>query len=696
MLGRGGNGFAYPDRDAEFSDLTLTHYLNTATLRDELLGNGRLPLWSATILSGSPLGANPLNGFWYPFGWPALLLPLPLAFNLLVGLHLAWGGLGLYFLLRRSGTGAGGAIFGGLAFALLPKMFAQYGAGHLTLLYAVPWTPWLLLAARVRRPWIRLFASGLVLALVFLADVRWAVYAGALWLGWAVYLTWSQSEGTPAARRLFARLMECLGAVLLTLLLAACLWLPLLELISLSTRAALDPTEIFAISLSPGGLLGVLYPPLIGAAHETTLYPGAVVLLLALLAVVCLLRRPTVAFWSVVALLALLFALGENLPGFTVLGRLPLVSLLRVPPRTLFLFGLALAALAGTGLDALPTIASDPSLRRRARLLLAGLAAFTIGLAVVILVIARPERPAPFYWGAAAMLAAALLIGVALLARTPTRTIQLAALLLLVLDGGLAGQALLAYRSWESILQPKENLARFLVRQPGNFRVYSPTFSLLQFQAYDSGLELVEGVDPLQLRDYVTFMETASNIPNPGYSVTLPPLADGFTANAAYPPDPAALGLLSAQFILSETDLPPVTGLVLVDTVDGTRIYRNQLARPRAWVIPPEAPPSGEVFFPAVLTESTPFRLRVEAQGPGQLVLAEIMYPGWEAEVDGEPVAVQGFNGLLRSVPLAAGAHAVLLTFRPRLLWYGLGISLVAWLGLGLLSIIVILRRRRA
>lgn len=696
VIGRGWDGFAYPASDAPYSDLTLTHYLNTATLRDELIGNGRLPLWSGTILSGFPLVANPLNGFWYPFGWPTLLLPLPFAFNLLVGLHLAWGGLGLYLLLRRDGAGPAGAAFAALAFALLPKLFAQFGAGHLTLLYAVPWTPWLLLAAaRFQRTWLRILLPGLVLALIFLADVRWAAYAGALWLGWVVYIALRQPPESPVGHRLLKGMGAVLGASLVAILLAACLWLPMLEYTRLSTRSALDPAEIFEISLSPAGLLGLLFPPLLGAAHETILYPGAAVLLLALLAVAAPLRRRLVTFWTLAAVAALLFSLGENLPGFALFGRLPLVNLLRVPPRALFLLGMALAVLAGIALDGMPALAREFVLRRRARLLLAAITAFTLVLAGVIVLVARPERPAPFLWGAAAMLAAALLLAVSVSGRLSPRAAFTGVVILFVLDAGLAGQAMLAYRSWETILQPKENLARFFVRQPGTYRIYSPTFSLLQFQAYESGLELAEGVDPLQFQAYATFMQAATGIPNPGYSVTLPPLAGEIAANAAYTPDPAALGMLGVRYLLAEADLPPVDGLRLVDTIDGTRIYRNDRARPRAWVTPPGADPAGGIFLSAVLVERTPNRLVVEAQGPGLLVLAELLYPGWEAELDGQPTALQSFNGLLRSIELPPGAHQVAFYFRPRSAWWGIAISLAAWLGLGLAGCLLFYFQKR-
>jgi hypothetical protein len=135
------NKFLYPGSGAPYSDLTITHYPNAIFLLENIHQWGTIPLWSGTILSGYPFFANPLSGLWYPPGWLALLLPLPLGFNLLVGLHLAWGGWGLYRLLRLEGLSKPAALLAGLSFACLPKLFSHYGAGHLTLLMRSPGQP---------------------------------------------------------------------------------------------------------------------------------------------------------------------------------------------------------------------------------------------------------------------------------------------------------------------------------------------------------------------------------------------------------------------------------------------------------------------------------------------------------------------------------------------------------------------------
>ena len=99
------NLFPYPSTESQFSDLTISHYPNALFLKDSIFTYRQIPLWSSTILSGYPFAANPLSGLWYPPGWLVLITPLPLGFNLLIGVHLIWAGLGLYFLMREEGLG---------------------------------------------------------------------------------------------------------------------------------------------------------------------------------------------------------------------------------------------------------------------------------------------------------------------------------------------------------------------------------------------------------------------------------------------------------------------------------------------------------------------------------------------------------------------------------------------------------------
>jgi len=699
--------FPYPSDEALFSDLTISHYPSAYYLRQSLLSGGALPLWSPAILSGYPFAANPLSGFWYPPGWLALVLPLPLAFNLLVLLHLAWGGAGFYRLLRLEGLQPAAAGFAGLAFTGMPKLFAHYGAGHVSLIYAVCWTPWLLLAVR---SWIHRDDTGrlsralswalpaIIYAAILLADVRWAAYAGFLWWGYAAFLFWKlsrQSGGETLAGfgsgwvRFTLRLLGMLG---LGISLAAPLVIPLAEYTRLSTRNNLSAADSLAYSLPPARLLGLLFPDYAGF-HEWMLYPGWFVLAPGLLAIVWRSVRSRAGFWIVVTVVSLVFSLGQYLPGMPSLASLPVLDLLRVPARLLFINGMALAALAGYGLQALLEDFSD---RQAAvgKLLLVGLVAFC-GLVAVLVIGLIGWLPVGYAWGAVAGLISAGWIWLRLSGWLVHRQVWIAGLFFLcILDLGILDRSLFSPRPAETVLAEAGELAAYLGDQPGLFRVYSPSYSLPQQTAIHSGLELADGVDPLQLRAYADFMETASGVPQAGYSVTLPPFRGGepATANSAYTPRPDLLGLLNVRFIAAQFDLSHPR-LVLIRRFGETRLYENLDNLPRAW-IQPETLPVGEGVHAVDPVDWSPDRIEIQVEGPGLLVLSEISYPGWQVWVDGQRQPLQTSATILRSVRLEPGMHKVVFVFRPAGVYAGLVLFLVG--GVVIIAGSTLAARRRA
>jgi hypothetical protein len=682
------NTYPYPSAQSEFSDISIAHEPYTFFLGQAILEDHQIPLWNPTIFSGAPFFANPLSGLYYPPGWLALILPLPLGFNLLVLIHLLWGGLGAYGLLREEGLLPEAAVLGGLAFAALPKLFAHYGAGHLTLLYAVPWTPWLLwaearAAKETARPgWAQ---PGLFLALTFLADVRWAFLAGLLWLGFAVKV---RANWAHLARQ-----------TALAALLAAPLALPLLEFTRLTTRANLSSGDIFTFSLPPERLLGLFIPDF-GGFHEYALYSGEFILALALVGLAAKSLRVRVRFWWLVAGLSLLFSLGSATPLFAGLAWLPGFNLLRVPSRALFLFGLSIAVLAAYALDgilkALPAVE-----RRSANLALVALAGLTAGLAGLIAA-AGGRLAFNLVWGGGVVVLAALWVGLGINQRLNRSAWLFFLFVFTMLDLGVFDRQAFTPRSVQTVQAEGLPAARFLEGQPGVFRVYSPSYSLPQQTAARAGLELADGVDPLQLRAYVAFMGPASGVPETGYSVTLPSYANGVPAvdNAAYHPDPQRLGLLNVRYIASAFNLDD-PNLKLMGNLDGTRIYENRMAYPRAWV---QAGPDlsistgPQAVQPASILSLTPNRILIQVpdlppSGEYTLVTSEIAYPGWRVWVDGKPAQILAVDGLLRAVRIQGGAHQVVFSFLPLSLFTGLAL----WVcGMILLLILVGRPRRRS
>jgi uncharacterized membrane protein YfhO len=89
--------------------------------------------------------------------------------------------------------------------------------------------------------------------------------------------------------------------------------------------------------------------------------------------------------------------------------------------------------------------------------------------------------------------------------------------------------------------------------------------------------------------------------------------------------------------------------------------------------------------------------VRLPIDAAGRLVLADAYYPGWNASVDGRPVAIDRYDGYERAVRLTPGAREVVFEYRPR--WLAPSAAITAASLVVVLALIVVaplLRPRRA
>jgi hypothetical protein len=686
-----------------YSDLVISHYPNAIFLIQAIRETGTIPLWSDTILSGYPFAANPLSGLWYPPGWLALVFPLPLGFNLVAALHMLAGGIGMYRFMKAEGCGTAASLFAGVAIAALPKTWSHLAAGHLTLVYAVSWTPWLLLAQK-RFPQDstgkrRRFGPAIVFALILLADVRWAAYAGVLWLGYAVWNNWK--TGTPSSdpcepahqsnllrfQPLYSTGGRVVAQAALAVLLAAPLLLPLAEYTSLSTRADMSAEDVFELSLSPARLLGFLFPDPGGYA-EWIGYPTAAVLLLAVWAAARRKTRHENRFWIAAALGSLVFALGSNIPFLEILANLPGVNLLRVPPRALFLTDICLVVLAARGFD--DSVSEERAVKRSTDrlplLAILSIAEIAILIAAAVTIV---ERSFSFelIWGAAGLSIITIVMWLQHNSRISAKLFAAILFTGLMLDANVINRLSVEPRSPDRVLAEGKDVVQHLKSQPGPYRVYSPSYSLPQQSIAVHNIKHADGVDPLQLKAYSVFMEQATGVAISGYSVTMPSFPSGNpqTDNKDCRPNPHLLGLLNVRFVAAEFDLD-VPGLSLLTRSGTTRLYENKQAMPYAWTHEPSQTGYGTVV-PANLIDWTPNRIEVAARGPGRLVLSELVFPGWEATVNGERAEILPVEGVLRGVDLGEGEQNVVFQYRPPLVYAGVVLSLVTMVAMSILKL---------
>jgi hypothetical protein len=680
-------------RGGAYSDLLISHWPIAAFIRESIATWHEVPLWNPLILSGMPLTADPLAGFWYPPNVVAWLTSSGLGFNLLFWAHLGFAAWGVMRLLRSEGASPPAALLGGVAFAATPKLVGHVGLGHLTLVEAVCWTPWILLAIRraidgalepAGRLW-RFGSAGALTGFVFVIDPRWAIPAGLLGLAYAGKCL---AHSQPRQGRI--RFGRSLVACLIGLGVAAPALIPLLELLRMTTRWGMAAEVAEEMSLAPARLIGAaLFDG--GGWPETQTYLGATVVLLLAVGAAATLRRGR--FWSVTLVVSLLLALGSFTPLYGWIMRfVPGMSSLRVPARFYLIVALAAAMLAGHAFDNLREVLSDVRAARRVRLAAVGVGALAIALPVTALLLRVKQSGASDLaqsWaglaGGILACAAAACVLVIVKGTRAGRVAGMVLLALVALDLGWANMFTLRVEPAEAALSadacaPAGERVEYGVR-----RTFSPSYSVPQQAALLCGLELADGVNPLQLTAYRDAMASATGFSTGSYSVTLPPFPNGDVRVDWHPTiDADALGQLNVERIVSAYPID-APDLELLAQEDGQWIYRNLKVRPRAWMEPDDAG-TGE-WRSVASFEWTPNRIQIRVDGPGRLVLSEVAYPGWQARVDGDPVAVETYAGVLRSVELAPGEHEVVFSFMPSSLYGGIAIGALALLGLLVLKV---------
>jgi hypothetical protein len=311
---------------------------------------------------------------------------------------------------------------------------------------------------------------------------------------------------------------------------------------------------------------------------------------------------------------------------------------------------------------------------------LASLAAFALAVAGAVLGVAGwfLRLPAPLWIGGLLYASAGLAVFAAL--RKIVRPARIAGVLvaLACVDLALADFRMIDPSPADPVSADSQSAADWLAARNLGDRVYSPSFSIPQLAAVQSGLRLLDGIDPLMLQSTVASVSAATGVPAQGYSVTLPTLATGNPAadNSGAIPDTALLRRLNVRYVVSvfEIDAAP---LFLAGQSGDLLIYQNPQVMPRAWVARDigsweEAIPGQE----ARLETISPNRLIISAEGPGVLVLSEAAYPDWRATVDGLPAEIHTAGGWWRAVNIGPGTHTVEMWFDPTRSYAGLTLTL--------------------
>lgn len=659
--------------------------------------DGRLPYWNPHLFSGAPHLANFQTATLYPPNLVAYLLARPFeyaALEQLALLHYLLVSWGVYLLARALGIGRPGAVLAGAICAYSGFFVAHLG--HYSMLATASWMPlvYAAIVASVRRAsWLAALGGALALTCAVLGGHQpillmsltlavalagfelwrrhWCAEAGhglreLVRPGWDLR---SLRDGVARIRRcspLWGDVRRLAFIAVAALLLSLPVLGPSFELTGRTIRGSLSYRDASSFSVEPTALLHLVTPTVFGSNPtdywgpfsntEIWGYAGVLTLFLAALGALAL-RSRTRMFWVVVAALGLLYVVGPfaALHGW-VYAFLPGFDRVRAAGRAYMFVNLALALLAGFGLQALMRDAGGRTVRER---LLLARGVWVLG-ATLVFVLAVPVP-----------LMAARILGVNDPGNRPV--IALDNLLLLALwlalglgvllaiwRGALRGGALLVavfavvlldlfaatapFNPTTSRLlggfQHPESIAFLRERQAqdGPFRIevltprWQPNLALL------AGLDDIGGLfDPLAPAQYERYRAAA--------------VAD--RSSAAYHD-------LNARFIIGDDELSPPAGYrEAFRAPDGIVIWEAPEWRPRAWL------EGADAAVAVTVTSSAALEIVVPEGAAGRLVVSQADYPGWRATVDGRETPVETYDGALQAITLPADARVVELRFAP-------------------------------
>ena len=690
---------------SERSDILGQHHPFRELQAESLRERGELQLWNATSFGGGPLLGDPQAGLFYPPNWLHALSSADGGaawFGWIVILHLLLGGFGMLRWLKGHGFGPWSRLAGALVLMLCGKFFNHVVLPGQIVFLPLMWVPWQLLAldrlaAGRSPPAVALLALATAMCITGLHP-QILLYSQILVLGYVFVPRARPAATTGSSWRL---LTQVAAAGLLGLALAAVQLLPAGSVIDSFVRSqGVNYEKTAVVALGERNLLAFLLPDRLSPERwELAVFVGV-------MATVCSLFAPwrkrfrAVAIYFFACFVGILwFATGDDgglycwifewVPGF---------DLFRFPTRVLLIMGMPLGYLAAAGIEVLGEGRSSRGIIVPALLLAAG------GVAILILCSGGD----------------AILVGIALAApalvllpwaRRLSAWRPAALTLLLFVDHACFAIPLVRTRPLDEALGDNPIIER--VQAPlGRSRVLAADFStkadvssLPVTYATPARIEGLRGFNPLVPRASYLYLHA-------GVGKTPIEKLDWRTSTTM-PTFPLAsrkhLDLFNVRWIVSNQQLKG-PGLKHRESFDDigvyhfqrngafsrqrvTHLYENVRFMPRAALVrgarsvsgPEEAiaaiprlDPRSEVLvegeaiagryggeFEAVEVqhEGDEISLTVDAGEGGYLVLSEVWYPGWCAEVDGEAAPLLRANGIFQALHLTPGPHEIRLRY---------------------------------
>ncbi|HKU17924.1 MAG TPA: YfhO family protein [Candidatus Saccharimonadales bacterium] len=689
-------------------------YFNAHSLR-----LGLVPWWNPHIYSGYPQIADPQGMLFSPLLMAWMLLretPGPIWFTWGVLLHVLMGGIAMLAFLRRHNANALGALMGAMVY--MDGGVAASRLEHTPIILAYSYAPVVLVFLQrfLDLPtWRRGLLFGLAAGVLAVHLVQVAYLFILIFIAYGMFGTarrWTSYGKQDRQRWIAGMSLALVGALTLALPQSLFSW----AFLSMSNRAVTPLSASASFSLNGRAFLSLLAPNALhtlqgrydGSATkvETYLYIGAIPLLTLFALPRAWLNRSCRAllFFSVIlASFACLYMLGTNTPFYRRLyAWLPGMQHFRRPSDAAFLLNFSLALMTGIA-------ASQLNLHSRREI------ALLLTIIVCWLLATGLDMPVlDMHWPAAASMCA--LLALWRLQKSPSHwQATLWLLAVLIVDYRCSNLNGTFNRSrdsvhWfitQSVAQvvlsnvPKEEAVLPPRIEPQNTGL---TWDSMQL-AWDNmviltGLFSTQGYNPLRYNLYDQWYGARDKGTQPRINTTFNPA-----------PGSALSKLLGVRYLVFDHQHPrpaalqSTPGFKLIYATSREELWRTDQVYPRVltpsharllatgeqpdpsqfartdfytalWLTPRNqddargasalaALCTGTAQATAVTATPTQLHIQVQTNEPAWVVLSELDFPGWKADIDGTPLAIHRANGMFRAVCVPAGEHDLHFRFHP-------------------------------
>ena len=703
------------------------HFMAWRQFAFEQLRQGHLVLWNPYYLCGAPFFGGFEAALFYPPNWLHLILPLGMALNLDIVLHVFFAGFFTYLWALYRGQHPLAAFTAGALFMWGGAYFLHLFAGHLPNLCAMVWAPLIFLSIdglikEISSRWI--FLGTFAVSMQILAGHPQYVYFTAIIVG--IYVLAQLRNSAHKGELAVSAVAIYGGAALLT---AVQLWTGFSAFLECGRNIPLEFNSAKSFSFPPENVLTLFLPDFFGNLSaapywgrwylwEVSLYMGVVGFSLAIFGAV-LEVSPKKWKLLIVAGIAFLFSLGAFTPLYRFFYEVvPLFQSFRGICKFDFLAALLLALSAGTGMDQVLRFKQMP---RWSILfsLSAGITLASIGSFIYIsahsmsgywanwftsihwlekTVGAMPDGPKQVYILQAGLQSARSLwlgggtfLTVAFLLKWPVSNIQRAFGLfaLCLLELFIFARANRPGFDLASVEKKFEIVRDFHLKNPGEYRVYGTGSASLV-----TGLDDIWEDEPMVLGRYGRFICRSQNL-SENQLFSMVPIFRKF---------PPQLGMLRLKYRIFMNEDPvrvapfPFNTLPRMKLMDDFQVISdgNQLLNgifadsfdPSRKLLlesdPLPLPAPGKVQGTVTWKDLSTEKIEITADLPkAELLLVTDNYSkGWRARAFPDSTQsryqIMPADYFLRAIPLSQGRHHFILEYRPAAFEVGKWVSIVS------------------